>query len=170
MISRTQILQTLDNLQHMYNSKHKLDVSFYSKTAVVEACGWIEEALDDILFRCVDCSVSDKGRIKHMKDTVIKRNYGFDYETNLCNMLRQIIGYVNIQKIEKRLSKSKRFINMRAELGNLKAFRNPAAHTYMQLGITPTFDTPQRIKERLSWVGQGLLQLEKELIKMNFIR
>lgn len=57
MIVKKYIRNTLDSLDSKYNSaltsSDPNEPVFYSKMAVLEYCGWIEEALDKIAIRCI---------------------------------------------------------------------------------------------------------------------
>ena len=53
MIARTYILDNLNKLDVRYRKAATLkDSLFYSKLAVLELCGWIEESMDDVILRC----------------------------------------------------------------------------------------------------------------------
>ena len=79
MIARSYILANLKTLDRKYNmATSTRDSLFYSKLAILELCGWIEESMDDIVLRCACRHLTDIDNITFVKRQIIKRNYGFD--------------------------------------------------------------------------------------------
>ncbi len=48
MITKSYLFKTLNRLDRLYNESRTDDKKiFYSKLALIELCGWIEETMDD---------------------------------------------------------------------------------------------------------------------------
>lgn len=92
---------------------------FYSKLALIELCGWIEETMDDIVLRCAKRCLKSPANQKFIKDVIIKPNYNFQYEA-FRKMLMIVIGLATLEKIEKKLEKTVKFSALKGYLGNLK--------------------------------------------------
>lgn len=83
MIDKTDILQTIKRLDQEYNN-HIEDPDlpiFYSKLAVLEFSGWIEQSFDTIMYEYLDLHIVNEDS-KNIFKSFIKGNYGFRYETN----------------------------------------------------------------------------------------
>ena len=59
MIGKTNIERNIKQLKTNFNKTNspKLEL-FYSKLAIIELCGWIEESMDDIVLRCSNPKIS----------------------------------------------------------------------------------------------------------------
>ena len=89
MVSKTYILKEPNKLNKLYNRAIKdgdQDLQkFYSKLALLELCGWIEESMDNVV-QGIKRRLKDE-KNKEYVDSIIKQNYGFGYEGNFRNML-----------------------------------------------------------------------------------
>ena len=60
MIAKSYILKNLKALdKHFINTNSSKDSLFYSKLALLELCGWIEESIGYIVLRCADRKLND---------------------------------------------------------------------------------------------------------------
>ena len=101
MIARSYILDNLTTLDRKYrNSTTTKESLFYSKLAVLELCGWIEESMDDIVLRCARRHLKDQANIDYVHEDIVKRTYGFDYQRHFRRMLMRwsyIVGQFGSQ-------------------------------------------------------------------------
>ena len=80
MISKSYISSTLNDLERLYNSANSQKKTiYYSKLAVIELCGWIEETVDDILLMHVNRKCRESDNKNYFKNNVIKPNSSFQY-------------------------------------------------------------------------------------------
>jgi RiboL-PSP-HEPN len=166
MISKSYLLKTLNGLDKLYNSSRNDDQKIlYSKLALIELCGWIEETMDDIILRCAKRCLKSPDSQKFVKDKIIKPNYNFQYE-DFRKMLMTVIGLAQLEKIEKKLEKTGKISALKGDLGNLKNSRNQAAHTYTK-GTLRTYDAPSKIKNDFTKIYVLLKELDEELIRNN---
>lgn len=143
------------------NALSQKDKLFYSKLAMLELCGWIEESMDDIIQRCADRFSRDQIFRNRVDKDIIKPNYGFEYKRNFIKMLTTLIGYINVVKLEKKLDFSKKE-QLTSALSSLKKIRNREAHTHLK-GMTRHVDSPSMALNYFERVYNGLKDIEKKL-------
>ncbi|MEQ1761534.1 MAG: hypothetical protein ABL984_00175 [Pyrinomonadaceae bacterium] len=168
MLSNASILTTLIHIEGQYNAAIAPMDNFYSKLAILEACGWIEEAMDDVLERSMNYKIKKSKDVDFVSKKILE-NYGFDYSGNFRKVLTYILGLWNIGKMERRLDPLK-FARLVSQLGNLKQVRDSAAHTHVQVGITQYYDGPSVTRQRLLHVTDGLADIEQVLISMKLTK
>ncbi len=167
MIVRSHILETLKILDQKYNSAvGAKEPLLYSKLAIIELCGWIEESMDDIVLRCARHYLKNEDNIKYVKNEIVKRTYGFEYDTHFRRMLIQLLGIINVERIEKNVDLNKRE-KFKAALNTLKNPRNSAAHTHVK-GILRHIDTPSVTLGHFMSLYEGLIEFDAILKKQNF--
>ena len=165
MIAKSYIKSTLNELDRLYNdSTSQKKAIYYSKLAVLELCGWIEESLDDILLRHGNRNLIKPENKLFCKDKIIKGNYGFQYNDNIRPMLLKLLGLINLEKTEIELEKTAQITLLKTNLGNLKLVRNEAAHTYLK-GVTRTYNAPSRTIADFNRIYNLLKNLDEELRK-----
>ncbi|HDZ9227140.1 TPA: hypothetical protein RUZ93_003490 [Vibrio cholerae] len=166
MIAKSYIENNLKQLNKLYNNantqKKKL---YYSKLAMLELCGWIEESMDDIAIRCANRILNEVPNKVFVMKSVVKPIYGFEYQGHFRKMLMQIIGLVNIEKLERSVDPNK-YTQLISTLGMLKVSRNNEAHTHIK-GVARTIDAPSLTLHRFYLVYEGLKNFEVELKAMN---
>ena len=162
MIDNTEIQNTINELNIEYNkhSSTKNDI-LYSKLAIMEFCGWIEQSFDKILFDYLDRK--SIGTI-HMEyaTAIIKSVYSFKYN-DIKKLLVNILGIKNLEIIENTISSD--LYQLEQILCNFKAKRDIAAHTHTN-GITQTFDTPSIVLNNLNQLFPIMQKLEQEVQKL----
>ena len=135
MIARSYIESNLKQLNKLYlgaeTPKSKL---YYSKLAMLELCGWIEESMDDIVQMCANRLLKLQASKNHIANQIVKPTYGFEYKKHFMKMLSHVIGLINIEKLEKKLDPLKK-ARLESALGVLRAARNREAHTHLK-GVT----------------------------------
>lgn len=166
MIVRTNILSNLKALDRNYKKAGTLRESlFYSKLAVLELCGWIEESMDDVVLRCARRNLKYSASLKFIEEQVVKRTYGFQYDEHFRRMLIQLIGVVNVERIGKSVDQTKK-ARLLSALGTLKAVRNAEAHTHIK-GVTRHIDAPSVSLGRFPALD-GLIEFEATLRRTKF--
>jgi hypothetical protein len=162
MIGKTSIVRNLQTLDRLYNNANSVRQSlFYSKFAILELCGWIEETMDDVVARCANRNLNLRQNRRYVDKNIIKRVHGFDYHNHFRAMLMQVVGLIMLEKIEKSVNQRK-FELMQAALGSLTTHRNTEAHTHLK-GTTRRLDAPSMTKNRFLEVYEGLKEFDNEL-------
>ncbi len=162
MVSKTSILRNLSKISTLYNrTSNPKEALFYSKLAILELCGWIEESMDDIVRKCANRKLRNNDNLNFLEKVIIKKVHGFDYHNNFRKMLMQVIGLIKLEIIELKVNQTK-LDRMKAALNALKEQRNPVAHTHIK-GTTARIDAPSVTNQRFVDVYDGLKDIEYEI-------
>lgn len=160
MIVKGQILNNLKILEKLYNkTTGGRETLLYSKLAILELCGWVEESMDDIALNCAKRYLKNPRNLKYIEDEVIKPTSGFDYKTHFRSMLMKIFGLINFERIEKKVDPVKR-TKLESTLSSLKKVRNPEAHTHIK-GATRSINAPSITKSQFIDVYDGLIEFDR---------
>lgn len=163
MIAVSYIDTTLRELDKLYSeSTSQKKAIYYSKLALIELCGWIEESLDDIVLRHANRHLKNSANKEYCKKNIIKPNFGFQYKRNIRPMLISLIGLIELEKLEQELEKTAQITLLTSHLGNIKDSRNTAAHTHLK-GVTRRFNAPSRTIGDFNRIKPILIRIEEEL-------
>jgi len=167
MIARTYIEASLKSLNRTYqassSAKHSL---FYSKLAILELCGWIEESMDDIILRCARRHLKNATNITFVESQIVNRTYGFDYHKHFRRMLIQLLGVINVERIEKKVDQTKR-AQLESTLAALKTVRDAEAHTHIR-GATRNINAPSVTLSQFTTLYEGLHEFDTKLRQTKF--
>ena len=160
MVTKDYLLKTLNWLDQLYNDPTADDqkTSSYSKLALIELCGWIEETMDDIVLRCATRCLQSPANLK-LIDKTVHNTYSFEYEA-FRKMLMIVIGLATLEKIEKKSEKTDKISTLKGYLGNLKKSRNLAAHSHTK-GTLTTYDAPSETKYNFDRIYALLTELSR---------
>ena len=163
MISKSYITANLSQLNAAYNRSKGKQALYLSKLAILELCGWIELSVDDLIERHAMRHLNKPRNCKYVRDDIIKRNSGFDYESNFRHMMMRTIGIITLEEIETAIGPAV-IAPFSAQLGNLKTARNRLAHTYVKgTGATLSVDAPSVTKSRFGVLYTGLIAYQAQL-------
>lgn len=166
MITKSYIEKTINELDKLYNSSpSQKKAIYYSKLAVLELCGWLEETMDDIVEKHCNRKLKNSSTKKYFKKNHIKKVYGFHYEDNFRKMLISTIGIIEVEKIEIELEKFGKISTIKATTESLKTSRNIAAHTFSK-GATRKFDAPSITKGQFHLLLNILTEIDNKLRSM----
>jgi hypothetical protein len=158
-------LQSLD--QQFQTSSSPSELQFCAKLAVIELCGWIEEAMDEIVLRCSSRCLRVQDNVNYCQKTIVSKNFGFEYDGNFRKMLIQLIGLAGVEKVESAADQGKlSFLN--TELSNLKTIRNRVAHTYTPANVQLTLTAPSTLLPKLATIFDGLSEIDREISARNW--
>lgn len=167
MISKNSILGNLKSLDNCYRkAKSQKEALFYSKLAILELCGWVEETMDDIVMRCAIRHLKERNNRKYCKDNIVKKTYGFDYERNFRFMLIRLLGLVNVERIERQVDARKRS-GLEGALGSLKAVRDAEAHTHLK-GTTRRLNAPSFTITQFKPLYEGLVEFDMKIRRRRY--
>ncbi|MBL7119666.1 MAG: hypothetical protein ISS53_03160 [Dehalococcoidia bacterium] len=162
MIAKSYILNNLTIIENLYlKSSTAKKALFHSKLAILELCGWIEESMDDIIRTCASRHLKKQDNLRQVEKDIIKPTYGFEYNRHFRNMLLQLLGIINLERLEHALDPVK-FQLMESTLETLKTCRDREAHTHLK-GATKTLDAPSVTKYRFLLVYAGLKDIEAKV-------
>lgn len=139
MINFTTIENTLVKIEALYNASTDSHLQIlYSKLAILELSGWLEESFDEILHEYLNNKVTTD--YITLGKEIIKKNNGIHWD-KIRLMINNIIGVSNLETIESLLESSLAGISIiKPFLNTLTPNRNIAAHT--SILVSRTFDAP----------------------------
>lgn len=168
MIVKKHIQNTLIHLDRKYGDSQtspiQEDSVYFSKLAILEYCGWIEESLDILVRR------SMKNRLKTAQfreslEAVISGTHGFEYKRHFRTMLSRAIGLRSVEIIELRLRTEGKLEILTSELESMKEFRDNAAHTWIK-GTTMNYPAPSLVKASFERLFPILRQLYTDIANL----
>lgn len=141
------------------------------KHALLEVCGWSEEAQDNILLACA-ARITDV-TLKSLAEEKIKKNSGFSNDGNFAPLLGLIIGFQGLSVVRTHLRTVGTWFGvMENALNNLKSPRNAHAHTHFDHTSAAKMQHLQQSPAILLNVAQqlhdGLLELEIDLQRRGY--
>ena len=99
MVDYTTIHNTLSLLDSEYGRAVGMDLPLlFSKLAVIEFCGWIEESFDRLCKDYVSSWIVDSQN-KTKIESIIKKNHGFHYDSNVFPLMCSVFGINNWENI-----------------------------------------------------------------------
>jgi hypothetical protein len=153
-------LKALDALFAAETDQRK--ARLFARLAVLELCGWTEEAVDALV---VDSANRCLKTMQHQKDVQehLKRLYGFDYLYHFKPMLARVIGLYGFEHVEARLSTKRpsALPKLQAALSQLRPVRDSIAHTHST--ATVTVPAPSLVISLTRDIELGLKLLSSEM-------
>lgn len=160
MITQSYITSNLEVINRKYlKAASPKEALFWSKLALLELCGWIEESMDDIVMRCAMRHLTENSNRKYTREEIVQRTYGFDYQKNFRFMLIRLLGLVNVERIEAHVNQTSRD-RMRGVLSSLKAQRDSEAHTHLK-GMLRTINAPSVTINQFQPLYDGLTEFDR---------
>lgn len=167
MIAKSSIYRNLKSINALYNQSNSIKEGlFYSKLALLELCGWIEESMDGIIRRCANKNLRVQSNLQMIEKDIIKRTSGFEYNKYFRQMFVKTLGLINLEKLEKKFDPIK-FQLLETTLETLKSARNDEAHTHIK-GITRRIDSPSITISRFFIVYDGLQNIDNIIRQARF--
>lgn len=174
MLSNVELIQTLDELEKIYQlSTTPRDFKMHAKHALLELCGWIEEAEDYIVLACAN-KLTDP-TLKNIIADKTKFNSAFHFENNFVPLLSLVIGLTKFEHIKSKLSNNGiYFSSLVTTINSLKTPRNDHAHTHFEstkININNCLSghAPSSLKQKANDLYLGFCELEKCLKKHRLI-
>lgn len=163
MINYTAIENTLIRLDSEYNASladPDMPVLF-SKLAIIELAGWLEDSLDDILFEYMSRHLIDSDVIRDVREDIIKKNYGFKFQQNIQKIYLAVLGANNWENIIDKINTAD-FLNFKSITGSLASSRNNAAHS--STIVTRTFNAPSTTLSEFRKLKPAIQTIESEVL------
>lgn len=161
MVDYISIENTLQRLDTEFNASitdPDMPVLF-SKLAVIELSGWLEDSVDDILYEYIGQHLVDTDVINPVKE-IIRKNYGFKYDSNILKICLSVLGANNWENIVDKL-KPIEYQNLKNITGSLSISRNMAAHT--SAVATRTFNAPSATLADFRKLKPAIQIIEREV-------
>jgi hypothetical protein len=165
MLSKQPIEDLLKELQLLYDSPttDPLHKDYYSKLALLELCGWLETVEDNIIENYSNSKLIETINKDFVKNQIIKKTYGFDYEKHFRGMLIKIIWLKALENLEIKIKASGNFQILEWQLSTLWGRRSSAAHTSLA-GAMTTYDSPSIMLWYLNSLYPILIEIETEIM------
>lgn len=132
---------------------------FFSKLAVLELSGWLEDSVDDILYGYIGAHLVDTDVIDPVKE-IIKKNYGFKYERNIIKICLSVLGANIWENIVDKL-KPIEYFDLKSITDSLTNSRNNAAHS--SIIVTRTFSAPSSTLADFRKLKPAIQKMENEI-------
>jgi hypothetical protein len=165
----TEISRIITEIENKYSASPPISQQWailYSKLAVIEFCGWIEQTFDAILENYISNKIVLPKNVDFIKNSIIKRNYGLHYDNNFRNLIRNIIGMNRLENFEDYLENTNGSLTIfRTKLEMYTRERNNAAHTYSPNGTTITYQSPSAVLSEINTLTPILQTIETEIMK-----
>ena len=161
MVNYTDIEAKLQRLDTEYNNSI-LDPDlpiFYSKLAVIEFSGWIEDSVDSIVYDYIDNHIVDPIVKQNIKKN-INKNYGFNYYSNLFKVFTSVLGVDTWENIEDKL-KPQKLVDLVNITSTFTGIRNKAAHS--SIVVMATFSSPSTTIAAYNKVKPAMMIIENEI-------
>lgn len=169
MLDQTELLSNIALYDQQYSVGADLrQILLPSKSAILEVCGWTEEAMDQLVIDCAHRCSLPKFKIEDIVTTYIKNTYGFEYKRHFEKMIVSVIGTRVFHEIESNTDPAL-LGPFQGALSILRPLRNHYAHTHFNpaapypRGMT-TVPTPSIMRSHALDIAKGLLAIETELI------
>lgn len=170
MLSNLELVQSLDDLEVAFqNASSPRAYTMFAKHALLELCGWIEEAEDYIIQSCAK-KLSDTALKKLVADR-IKTNSAFHFTDKFLPLLALVIGLAKYELIQNKLTANGMyFTNLVSTINGLKDPRDKHAHTHFETG-KPQINgllngqSPNSLKQNAVEIYKGFSELETCLKK-----
>lgn len=149
-IAQSKIRKNLDLLEARFNEsmsstllkQGSILAAMFSKLAILEVCGWLEQTIDSIMYYYINNTVSNRQIRELIKQQVIDSVYGFTYGRDLKPLMMKLLGAKQFHCIELRLQKKGLDQILFTCINQLNTERNVAAHTYWHGASQQRFDAP----------------------------
>ena len=165
MLTNAELIKSLDTLDVLYqNSTTPRESVMHSKHALLELCGWVEEAQDEIVRNCAK-RINDPALIKLVHEK-IDGNSQFHFHNNFIPLLGLVIGLIKFSELESKLLNNGRYyLGCQSNINNLKKPRNTHAHTHFENSriSNSLLFAPSRTKQMAKEIYLGLDELERFL-------
>ncbi len=122
--------------------------------------------MDDVVLRCACRHLKDRENLKFVRKEIIKRTHGFEYQQHFRRMLIQLLGVINVERIEKSVDQNKR-MKLLATLNVLKTVRNTEAHTHIK-GVTRHINAPSITLSQFPALYEGLMEFDATLRRTKY--
>lgn len=160
MVIKTKIEITLKHLDGLYYNDAS-NKEYYSKLALLELCGWIEESIDDIAIKYGKRKRISAYYENYLKENIVGPIYGFRYKRHFTQLFLKVFGIYNFMKLMEKINILE-LDQFKSDLGFLRELRDSYAHTTIP-GCTRTFHVPSYFYSRLDRTYLILKKLEKNV-------
>ncbi len=172
MLSTAELINNINVYQRQYSAAQDLrEMLLPSKAALLEVCGWLEQAMDSLVLDCaIRCQLSET-RQRSIQNNYVNKTYGFDYQRHFEKMLAAVVGFKVLEQAERQIDANilTPFISA---ITSLVPLRNHYAHTHLD-ATQPyprniiAIPSPSSLIQYVTQAESALLSLERTLQDLN---
>ena len=129
----------------------------FSKLAVIEYCGWLEETFDEIARKGARSKLKTKS-FRQGFEKQIKGTTGFVYKDSSRKLICSAIGIAKLLEVEKAMKKNGDLERLQSYLSEMNSQRRRAAHTSTR-GVTAQYMAPSTVIENFNQTRPILLNM-----------
>jgi hypothetical protein len=173
MLSTVDLRQNINVYQAHYNTASDLrGLLLPSKSALLDVCGWIEEAMDSVVIDSANrCSLSGT-RVEKIRSHYVKNTSGFKYDNHFEKMLTAVTGFKVLEQAEAQMGATT-LTPFTATLSSLIKLRNHYAHTHLNIAqpypdSVTQIPAPSGLVPYVNQAEAALVALENALISLNY--
>lgn len=97
--------------------------------------------MDQIVERSIKGKLKTDKFKRTFEKEIVGRTYGFMYEKHFLAMIIRTVGIVEAERLERLLEADGSYLVLKAQLNQMKTYRDKAAHTWSDLS-GPAFPAP----------------------------
>lgn len=172
MLSTVELHQNINVYQSYYNAAQNIrELLLPSKAALLDVCGWLEEAMDRVVIDCAQrCNLSTV-RLQSVQRDYVKRTYGFDYERHFEKMLTAVVGFKVLEQAETQIGATT-LTPFTSALSSLVPLRNHYAHTHLDTAQpypqnVTSIPAPSSLVPFVTQAETALQAIENALLALN---
>ena len=173
MLSTAELIQNITVYQGHYGAAQSLrELLLPSKAALLDVCGWLEEAMDRVVIDCANrCSLSAI-RLQSIQRDYVRRTHGFEYERHFEKMLIAVIGFRVLEQAETQIGATT-LTPFTSAISSLVPLRNHYAHTHLDTAQpypqnVTSIPAPSALVPFVTQAEAALLALENALLGLNY--
>jgi len=172
MLSTVELINNINVYQQQYASAQGLrEMLLPSKAALLEVCGWLEQAMDRLVIDCANRCQLSQSRLQSIQVDYVKKTSGFDYKRHFEKMLVAVVGFKVLEQAETQIGAAT-LAPFTASISSLVPLRNHYAHTHLDeaqpypQNIT-TIPSPSALIQYVTQAESALASLESALQGLN---
>lgn len=173
MLSTAELLQNIDVYQRYYiTAQNVRQLLLPSKAALLDVCGWLEEAMDKVVIDCANrCNLSTR-RLQSVQRDYVRRTHGFEYDRHFEKMLTAVVGFKVLEQAETQIGPTT-LAPFTAAISSLVPLRHHYAHTHLNTAQpfpqnVTSIPAPNALVPFVTQAETALLALENALLGLNY--
>jgi|APGre2960657373_1045057.scaffolds.fasta_scaffold15536_3 hypothetical protein len=172
MLSNAELIQNINVYQDQYNTAKNLrELLLPSKAALLDVCGWLEEAMDQVVIECANRCMLSTQRLQLIQKEYVGKTYGFEYQRHFEKMLAAVVGFRILEQAERQMGLGT-LMPFTSALSSLVPLRNHYAHTHLDAAKpypknVSSIPAPSALVPYVSQANTALQSIESALRGLN---
>jgi len=172
MLSTVELRHNINVYKQQYTAAQSLrEMLLPSKAALLEVCGWLEQAMDHLVIDCSNRCQLSPSRLQSIQNDYVKKTYGFEYKRHFEKMLTAVVGFKVLEQVETQIGATT-LTPFTASISSLVPLRNHYAHTHLDTAQpypqnVTAIPSPSTLIQFVTQAESALISLENALIELN---